>query len=195
MFSGTVNYTGQVARTTPGGPATGPGAVNLGVAASSFGTGASATAFSTASRYTGNYYGLNLGSGGIAATYAGFTFGGNIIGGDDNGQLSERPKGGAPLLGVIAGVKYVKGPFTIGITGEEYWEQGNVQLTGISQRRARGLSTGFAYAIAPGFTAYAEYQWVDQTQNGLNFVTGAVGSNANNNVRGQGFLVGNVVNF
>jgi hypothetical protein len=195
MFSGTVNYTGQVARTTLGGPATGPGASNLGVAASSFGGGATGTAFSTATKYTGNYNPLNLGSGGIALTYAGFTVGGNVIGGADNGQLSEMPKGGAPLFGYILGAKYVRGPFTIGITGEEYWEQGTVQMAGITQRRARGLSTGFAYAIAPGFTAYAEYEWVDQQQNGVNLVTGAAGSNANNNIRGQGFLIGNVVNF
>jgi hypothetical protein len=52
MFSQTVNYTGQVARTTLTGPATGPGAVNLGVAASSFGGGATGTAFSTVSRST-----------------------------------------------------------------------------------------------------------------------------------------------
>jgi hypothetical protein len=195
MGSGYVNYSGQFARTTPGGPATGPGASNLGVAAASFGGGATGTAFSTASRYSGNYNGLSLGSGGIAMTYAGFTWGGNIIGGADNGQLSLEPKGGSPLLGYILGVKYVNGPFTIGITGEEFWEQGSVQLSGISQRRGRGLSTGFAYTIAPGFTAYAEYQFVDQQQSGFNFSSGANGSSVNNNIKGQGFLVGNVVNF
>jgi hypothetical protein len=195
MGSGTVNYTGQVARTTVGGPATGPGAANLGVSAASFGGGATGAAFSTATRYTGNYQPLSLGSGGIALTYAGFTVGGNLIGGADNGQLAEMPKGGAPLFGYILGAKYVKGPFTIGITGEEWWDQGTVQLAGISQRRGRGISTGLAYAIAPGFTAYTEYQWVDQTQNGQNLITGALGSNANNNIRGQGFLVGSVVNF
>jgi hypothetical protein len=41
----------------------------------------------------------------VALADAGFTVGGNIIGGAMNGQLGLRPKGGAPLLGVLAGVK------------------------------------------------------------------------------------------
>src|ERR1700722_597858 len=39
------------------------------------------------STFTGKYDGLNFGSGGIALTYAGFTVGGNVIGGRINGQL------------------------------------------------------------------------------------------------------------
>ena len=112
-----------------------------------------------------------------------------------NGQLALQPKGGAPLVGILAGVKYVAGPFTAGIVAEEYWEQGSVNLTGISQLRARGLSTGFSYTLAPGFTAFAEYLYMDQYQADRNFVTGAIGSNANNNIRGQTFLIGDVVNF
>jgi hypothetical protein len=116
---------------------------------------------------------VNLGNGGIALTYAAFTEGGNIIGGATNGQLSLEPKNGTPLLGYLLGAKYVAGPWTVGITDEEYWEQGAVQLTGISQRRARGISTGVSYAVAPAMSVYAEYQWVDQTQSGFNFSTGA----------------------
>jgi hypothetical protein len=40
---------------------------------------------------------------------------------------------------------------------------------------------------------------MDQYQGARNFITGAVGtaagSNLNNNIRGQTFLIGNVVNF
>ena len=46
---------------------------------------------------------------------------------------------------------------------------------------------------------FAEYLWGDQYQGARNFVSGAIGtqagSNLNNNVKGQGFLVGDVVNF
>jgi hypothetical protein len=35
----------------------------------------------------------------------------------------------------------------------------------------------------------------DIYQGGVNFVTGAAGSNANNTIRSQGVLIGNVVNF
>jgi len=147
------------------------------------------------SKFNGSYNDLAIGSAGIAATFAGFTVGGNVIGGQMNGQLALQPKGGAPLVGILAGVKYVAGPFTVGIVGEEYWEQGNVNLTGISQLRARGLSTGFSYTLAPGFTAFAEYLYMDQYQADRNFVTGAIGSGANNSIKGQTFLIGNVVNF
>jgi hypothetical protein len=156
------------------------------------------------SKFNGTYNGLGIGSGGVALTYAGFTAGGNVIGGKMNGQMGLQPSGGAPLLGVLAGVKYVYGPFTAGIVGEEYWEQGTVQLSGLSQRRARGIDAGISYAVAPGYVVYGEYLWNDQTQNGNNFLTGAVGTGAagvanganfNNNIRAQGFLIGNVVNF
>ena len=156
------------------------------------------------SKFNGTYNGLSFGSGGVAATFAGFTVGGNVIGGKINGQLALQPSGGAPMLGVLAGAKYVNGPWTVGIVGEEYWEQGTATLSGLTQRKARALDAGVGYAVAPGFSVFAEYLWMDQTQNGNNFLTGAVGTGAagvangaifNNNVRLQGFLVGNVVNF
>ena len=151
------------------------------------------------STFNGSFNDLAIGSAGIAATFAGFTVGGNVVGGQMNGQLGLQPKGGAPLFGVLAGVKYVAGPFTVGVVGEEYWEQGNVNLSGITQLRARGIDVAGSFTVAPGFTVFAEYLWNDQTQGARNFVTGAVGtaagSNLNNNIRGQGFLVGDVVNF
>jgi hypothetical protein len=147
------------------------------------------------SKFNGSFNDLAIGSAGIAATFAGFTVGGNVIGGQMNGQMALQPKGGAPLVGILAGVKYVAGPLTLGIVGEEYWEQGNVNLTGITQLRARGLSTGLSYTLAPGFTAFAEYLYMDQYQGSRNFISGAIGSNANNNIRGQTFLIGDVVNF
>ena len=132
-------------------------------------------------------------------TAAGFTVGGNVIFGRDNGQLGLQPQGGAPMAGFLAGVKYVAGPFTAGIVGEEFTEQGNVNLTGITQLRARAVDFGVSYTVAPGYTVYSEYLWQDQYQGARNFITGAVGSaagaNLNNEIRGQGFLVGNVVNF
>ena len=94
----------------------------------------------------------------------------------------------------IGGAKYVNGPWTVGIALMEYWDQGNVQMTGISQHRARGINPGFSYTVAPGYQVYAEYLWNDQTQDGVNQLTGATGSGANNNIHGQAFVIGNVVN-
>ena len=128
-------------------------------------------------------------------TYAGFTVGGNVIGGAKNSYASPMPQGAVHQFGYIVGAKYVYGPWTVGIAAMEYWDQGNVQMTGLTQHRARGINPGFSYTVAPGYTVYAEYMWNDQTQNGVNQITGATDSGANNNIRGQGFVIGNVVNF
>jgi hypothetical protein len=186
-FSGHANYSGP-ALFTPTGAVNSFGAANL----------ATTTALVAAgSTFTGNYKNLKIGSGGVAATFSGVTVGGNMIGGNMNGQLALQPQGGAPLFGFLFGAKYVSGPFTIGAVAEEYWEQGSVQLSGISQLRARGLSTGINYAVAPGFSVFGEYLYMDQQQSLRNFVSGAIGpgNTANNNIRAQGFLIGNVVNF
>jgi hypothetical protein len=184
--------------TTPFGPVTGaqlgnPTSVQLGLPGPSRTVGA----------YNGTFQNLAIGSGGVALTYAGFTAGGNVIGGHMNGQLGLQPDGGAPLFGYLLGVKYVNGPFTIGIVGEEYWNQGNVNLSGISQQKNRGLSTGFSYTIAPGWTAWAEYIYGDSYQGNNNYNAGnnlngtAQGSfSTNNNTwHGQGFLIGNIISF
>jgi len=112
-----------------------------------------------------------------------------------NGQLALAPEGGAPEVGYTVGLKYVTGPLTVGAVGEMAWYQGNVVLSGLSQRRARALAVGANYTVAPGFTVFGEYLWEDMYQGGNNFLTGAAGSNANNNIKSQGFLIGNVVNF
>ena len=51
------------------------------------------------SKFNGTYNGLSIGSGGVALTYAGFTVGGNVVGGKMNGQMGLQPSGGAPLFG------------------------------------------------------------------------------------------------
>ncbi len=147
------------------------------------------------SKYTGNYDGLSFGSGGLALTYAGFTVGGNVIGGRINGQLALDPQGGAPMVAYLAGAKYSAGPWTIGIVGEHADYQGNVNMVGLTQSRARAIDTGVSYAVAPGMTVWAEYMWQDIYQGGVNQITGAVGSNANNDIKSQGVLLGDVVNF
>jgi hypothetical protein len=114
-----------------------------------------------------------------------------------NGQLGLQPQGGAPLFGFLFGAKYVAGPFTIGAAAEEMWMQGQPQLANISQYRGRGINAGLSYTVAPGYLVFGEYLWNDQQQSLRNFVSGAFGpgQTGNNNVKAQGFVVGNVVNF
>ena len=100
------------------------------------------------------------------------------IGGALNDQGAPRPTGGASEIAYILALKYVTGPLTVGIQAEEAWYQGDVVLTGLSQRRARGITFGGTYTVAPGFTVFAEYLWQDIQQAGFNFVSGARGFTA-----------------
>jgi hypothetical protein len=186
QFSGVSDYTG--AQVGAPGSATGPGTTNP--ATSQLGiTGLAA------SRYNGHYNGLNFGSGGIALTFGGFTVGGNVIGGAVSSQLNPVPKNGANEFAYLVGAKYVNGPLTVGVVAEDGTYQGSVQLTGITQRRGRGIDAGLSYTVAPGYIVYGEYMWQDQYQGDFNMITSTNGSNANNEIRSQGFLIGNVVNF
>jgi hypothetical protein len=176
MGSGNADYSGPSA-------ATAAGRANLGISGL------------PTSKYTGQYKGLSIGSGGIALTYAGFTVGANVIGGRKNGYVALAPVGAVHQIGVVGGIKYVAGPLTAGIALMDYWDQGNVQMTGLSQHHAYGINPGLSYTVAPGYTVFAEYLWNAQTQGGVNQITGATGSNANNTIKGQAILLGNVVNF
>jgi hypothetical protein len=59
------------------------------------------------SKFNGQFKGLAIGSAGLAVTFAGITVGGNVIGGNMNGQLGLTPQNGAPLFGYLLGAKYI----------------------------------------------------------------------------------------
>jgi predicted porin len=147
------------------------------------------------SKFSGRYDGLNFGNGGLAVTYGGFTIGGNIIGGRISGVLAPAPQGGASEIAYMVGAKYIAGPFTVGVAAERGDYQGNVALAGISQRRGQAIDVGASYAVAPGYLVYAEYQYQNLKQSDFNFISGAVGSGANNSIQSQGFVIGNMVSF
>jgi hypothetical protein len=147
--------------------------------------------------YTGpvgaqTYNGLNFGNFGVALTYAGFTVGGNYIGGAVNGQLAPQPAGGAPMSGWLAGVTYKTGPLVVGLVGEGTNSQGSPVTTGKTQRYEYGINAGAAYTIAPGLVGFAEYIYQHRQQNGFNFATGAAGG-AYNTVQSQGLQVGTTI--
>ncbi|HEX3401669.1 MAG TPA: hypothetical protein VHT74_15215 [Acetobacteraceae bacterium] len=174
-ISGTADYTGSTAPAVLG---------NTGTLASS--------------RFNGKYDGLSFGNAGVALTYAGFTLGGNFIGGRTNGPLAAAPENGAGELAYTLGLKYVRGPLVMGIVGEIGWSQGNVNLSGISQRRGRGIDLGASYVVAPGLTVYGEYFYQDLQQSAFNFISNTAGGasgNLNNSIRSQGITFGNVVSF
>lgn len=145
--------------------------------------------------FNGQYDGLSFGNAGIAFTYGGFTVGANAIGGRLNGLLALAPHRGAPEVAYMVGAKYTTGPFVVGIAAERGDYQGSVNLTGISQRRGQAIDVGAGYTVAPGYQVYAEYQYQTIYQGDFNFITNAAGSNANNTIKSQGLLIGNIVNF
>ena len=87
----------------------------------------------------------------------------------------------------------------MGGTVEKGWYQGNPVLQASASGVPRGSPFGANYVVAPGFTVFGEYMYEEIYQGANNFVTGAVGTaagaNANNTVKAQGFLLGNVINF
>ena len=139
---------------------------------------------------TGQFDNLNMGQVGVALTYAGFRVGGNWTGGAVNGQLALRPSGGSMANGWVAGLTYTTGPLTAGIVGAMFNTQGAVQLAGLTQRNEWEINPGVMYTVAPGLQVWGEYLYQARHQNGFNFVTGAAGSLAYNNVKATGFLVG-----
>jgi len=149
----------------------------------------------TASKFNGKYDGFNFGNGGIALTYAGFTLGANAIGGRLNGQLALAPQGAVPEVAYTIGLKYVAGPLTMGVAGEIGWYQGDVRLTGLTQRRGRGINVGVDYTVAPGFLVFADYMYQEVHQGGFDFVTQAIGTSANNTYHSQGIILGNQISF
>jgi hypothetical protein len=133
----------------------------------------SPTASLTALRYDN----LSFYKVGVAVTALNVTAAVDYIGGAVNGQLSERPTGGAPTNAVIAGLTYIKGPITLAATFETIDTQGDARLTGLTQRHEFGTAIGGNYRLAAGVQLVAEYQYLQRHQGGFDFNTGAPGLN------------------
>jgi hypothetical protein len=141
---------------------------------------------------TGRYENPSFGYIGTAISFAGVTFGGNVVFGDVNGQGGLKPTGGATQVAWLAGAKYTAGPLTVGAVGEIVDSQGDPRLVGLSQRHEAAISTGVGYTVAPGMIAWAEYVYQQRHQGGFSFATGAPGATFND-VRSQGVQLGTTI--
>jgi hypothetical protein len=141
------------------------------------------------------YDSLSYGSVGAAVTFAGFTVGGNWIGGAVNGQGALRPTGGVGTNGFLAGVTYKTGALTVGVVGESIASQGAPLLVGKTQRQEYAIDFGASYTVAPGLVAWAEYMYQQRKQNGFNFAanSAAVNPGAYNSIQSQGLEIGTTV--
>ncbi|MBN8928905.1 MAG: hypothetical protein BGO51_11735 [Rhodospirillales bacterium 69-11] len=154
--------------------------------------------FSGKVNYTGptagvtTYNPLSMYSAGAAVTYAGFTVGGNYVGGAVNGQMGLKPDGGANMNGYLLGATYKTGPLTVGVVGEVIDSQGAPALVGKTQRHEYAVDFGASYVIAPGLVGWAEYIYQNRKQSGFNFASGSTGA-AYNSVQMQGAMIGTTV--
>ena len=160
--SGHATYTGPASTTAFG-------AANLGNTAAVGGT---------AAHFNGNYDGLSFGSGGVALTFAGFTVGGNIIGGRLNGQLALTPQGGAPEVGLPGRRQVCRRTFHGRHRGREWHLPGRpADDRADASVVAGGLTPASPTSWHPATPCGAEYMYQDIYQGGVNLVTGALGTN------------------
>jgi outer membrane protein OmpU len=152
-----------------------------------------ATAAALGSGSTGRYDNMNFGEFGTALTWGPITVSGLWTGGAVNGQFAPRPAGGSMTNALVGGLVYANGPFKVGVAMEYFNDQGATQLVGLTQRHEWAVNPGIQYTVAPGLIAFGEALYQARYQSGYNFVTGAAGSLAYNNVNGKGFLLGTTV--
>ena len=150
------------------------------------------------------YDNLNFYKAGLAVTAYNVTLAADYIGGDVNGALAMKPRGGAPTNAVLTGVTYSSGPITLGAEIGLIDTQGDARLVGISQRHEYEIAAGGTYKLAPGLQLVGEYMYINRHQGGYDFNTGALGAGAtaaNNYVgltrdsRAQGLMFATVLTW
>jgi len=115
------------------------------------------------------YDGMSVGYGGATVSFAGFTVGGALQGGANDG-VSLRPTGGRDSFSWVVGATYQTGPVQVGVTYYESraagsWTVANSATTSRT-RHDRGFEAAVNYNIAPGLRATVEYVWADSWQGG-----------------------------
>ena len=146
------------------------------------------------STYNGNYDNLSLGMFGANVAFGPVAVFGNVMIGNYNGILALKPQGAPSAKGWGVGVKYTQGPFTLGGVYSAFDSQGDVALTGISQRHEQVFDIAGTYTLAPGLTAWAEYVWGTRYQGDFNFATNGHDGLVNH-VRAQGVLIGTALKW
>ncbi len=104
---------------------------------------------------------------------------------------------------MLYGLTYANGPITAGIDLGIINSQGDVRLTGTSQRHEEEFGFGGAYRLAPGIQLVSEYQYVQRHQGGFDFNTGALGvaspsgapGSSTRDSHGQGVLFSTVMTW
>jgi hypothetical protein len=142
---------------------------------------------------TARYNVLNFYKAGVAATAMNFTLAADYIGGAINNQLNMKPRGGADMSAVLAGLTYANGPIILGSQFGFIDSQGAATLAGVSQRHEYIMALGGSYRLAPGLQMVAEYQYWQRHQGNYDFANAAVG--ATRDAKGQSVVFATVLTW
>jgi predicted porin len=134
------------------------------------------------------YDGYSVGYGGIQGTFAGFTVGGAVMGGNINNVDTNQalmPVGTKKETAFVVGGSYTYGPVVVGVQYFNSWLAGNQTesnriatetTVGVGGYNAYGVAAGGTYTVAPGLNLYLEYLYGQVKQPGYNLLLGAVNS-------------------
>lgn len=105
---------------------------------------------------------------GAQTTYAGFTVGGNIKGGQVNGGYDFNQKGARSAFAYIIGATYNVGPYTVGAHYFNEQSSGNwTQGSGVARTLSQyGVAVGGDYELAKPVTLYVQYAYGHNHQPG-----------------------------
>lgn len=133
-----------------------------------------------------NYNGLGVGAAGLTLSYAGFTVGGHLAGGQMNGDFALQPQGGRGTFAWLVGAEYATGPVIVGASYFQTQFAGNWSA-GSSVARTEndtGVAVGATYTVASGFELFLSYLYGTRHQAGWDFAAdggaGAPGPGSNN---------------
>jgi len=137
------------------------------------------------------YDGYSVGYGGAQLTYAGFTIGSAIMGGNINNVDTNQalmPVGTKKETAFVVGGSYTYGPLIVGVQYFNSWLAGNQTAankigspatTGGAPTTANvggyssyGIAAGGTYTVAPGLNLYLEYLYGQVKQPGYNLLLG-----------------------
>lgn len=126
--------------------------------------------------------------GGAQITWAGLTVGGLITGGDYNRGFTALPKNGnnSSAFSWQLGASYRFGAFTVGAAYHQLTTEGGLATS--ADQKDQGFGLGGSWAVAPGMSLFAEYNWSKVSESGRDLNN--VETGIQDSVKAQVFLLG-----
>ncbi len=155
---------------------------------------------------------MSIFSGGVTATFAGLTIGGNSVYGAFNQvtgyNFQLEPAGGVNALGWLVGAQYTIGPVVVGASwfnfnttgdlpnGVDAGSGATITAAGLTtgQQVNNGFAAGGTYTLVPGVNLFVDYDYGWRKQGGYDFATFAAGTE-HNYVQSQLFGVGTQIQW